>query len=235
MSKHLILFAAVALIGVSAACRQPNPTPVNSTQHVHPNSAVNGVHSTNANGSIHSQPHETSHREPRTHDASSHSTMQTSPNAAAQPFDLQFLDTMIAHHEGAIEMAKASDVKTQNADLKTFAAKIIADQQREITEMKRLREQFYAGKPPALNMEMPGMADSMKGMNMTRLNTATGNEFNIEFVNMMTPHHQGAIVMSREALTRGEHAEIKTLANQIIRAQEAEINQMQTWKTQWSK
>ena len=161
--------------------------------------------------------------------------MKTAPDAAAQPFDLQFLDTMIAHHEGAIEMAKAADTKTQNAELKTFAAKIIADQQREITEMKRLREQFYAGKPSALNMEMPGMADSMKGMNMTRLNTATGNEFNVEFVNMMTPHHQGAIVMAREALTRGEHAEIKTLANQIIREQEAEINQMQTWKTQWSK
>jgi uncharacterized protein (DUF305 family) len=110
-----------------------------------------------------------------------------------------------------------------------------ADQQREINEMKRWREQWFAGKPSALNMEIAGMADSMKGMNMTRLNTASGKEFDVEFVNMMTPHHQGAVVMAREALTRSQHAEIKTLANQIIQAQEAEIQQMQNWKTQWSK
>ena len=52
---------------------------------------------------------------------------------------------------------------------------------------------------------------------------------------MMTPHHQGAITMAKEALDRAEHTEIKTLANQIIKAQEAEIKQMQDWKTAWSQ
>jgi uncharacterized protein (DUF305 family) len=235
MSKNLILLIVVLLVAAAAGCSQPNPTPINSTQHVHADKAPGGVYSTNANGSIHSQAHETSHREPMTRDANSHSTMKTAPDAAAQPYDLQFLDTMIAHHEGAVEMAKSAEVKTQNPEMKSFAAKIIADQQREISEMKRWREQWHAGKPSALNMEMAGMADSMKGMNMTRLNTATGKEFDIEFVNMMTPHHQGAIVMAREALTRAERPEIKTLANQIIQAQDAEIKQMQDWKTQWTK
>lgn len=234
MSKHFILFTAVSVVAFVAACSQPNPTPINSTLHTHQSSGK--THSSNANGSVHSQPHETSHREPMTHDANSHATMQTAPNAAAQPFDLQFLDTMIAHHQGAIEMAKAAGAKTDsNAELKTFAAKIVTDQQQEISELKRLREQWYAGKPSALNLEMPGMADSMRGMNMTKLNTATGKEFDIEFVNMMIPHHEGAVKMAREAATRAEHAEIKTLADKVIRAQQAEIQQMQNWKTQWAK
>jgi uncharacterized protein (DUF305 family) len=169
------------------------------------------------------------------HDSMNHSTMQSAPNAAAQPYDLQFLDTMIAHHEGAVGMAKAAETKTQNADLKSFAAKIVADQMREINEMKRWREQWYAGKPPALNMEMAGMNDSMKGMDMTKMNASSGAAFDSEFVNQMTPHHQGAIVMAREALTKAEHAEIKTLANQIIQAQEAEIKTMQDWKAKWAK
>ena len=158
--------------------------------------------------------------------------MKSAPNAAAQPYDLQFLDTMIAHHEGAIEMAKAVEVKTENGELKSFAARIVADQTREIAQMKQWREQWFAGKPSALNMEMAGMADSMTGMNMTKINTASGKGLDMEFVNQMTPHHQGAIVMAREALTKAEHAEIKTLANQIIQAQEAEIRQMQNWKIQ---
>jgi uncharacterized protein (DUF305 family) len=235
MYKKSMILIVVFYAVIVNACTQPNPTPINSTHHQAEKPKTADVHSTNSNGSVHSQPHETSHREPMTHDANSHSTMQTAPNAAAQPFDLQFLDTMIAHHEGAVEMAKSAQSKSQNADVKTLAAKIISDQQREVGEMKRLREQWFAGKPSALNLAMPGMADSMRGMNMTKLNSAGGAEFDSEFVNMMIPHHQGAIVMAREALTKAEHAEIKTLANQIISAQEIEIKQMQDWKTKWAK
>jgi len=234
MYKKSLILIAVFCAAVFAACRQPNPTPVNSTLHTHPNQ-TSGVHSTNSNGSVHSQPHQTSHREPMTHSNTSHSKMQSAPNAAAQPFDLQFLDTMIAHHEGAIEMAKAAEAKTQNAEMKLFVARIAADQTREIADMKRLREQLFQGKPSALNMEMNGMADSMRGMNMTKLNTASGNSFDIEFVNQMLPHHEGALVMAREALAKAEHSEIKILANQIIQDQEAEIKQMQAWKTEWTK
>ena len=241
MFKNLILFTAVLLIALSAACRQPDPTQINSTQHQNEKPKATGEHSsTNANGSVKTEQHNTSHREPMNtsatdHSGMNHSTMQSAPNAAAQPYDLQFLDTMIAHHEGAVEMAKPAVAKTQNAELKTFASQIVADQTGEIAEMKRWREQWFAGKPSALNMQMAGMMDSMKGMDMTRMNTASGTAFDLEFVNQMTPHHQGAVVMAREALTKAEHAEIKTLANQIINSQEAEIKRMQDWKTKWTK
>ena len=41
--------------------------------------------------------------------------------------------------------------------------------------------------------------------------------------------------MAKEALTKAEHPEIKTLSNQIIKAQEAEIKMMADWKAKWSK
>ncbi|GAC1396361.1 MAG: DUF305 domain-containing protein [Pyrinomonadaceae bacterium] len=163
------------------------------------------------------------------------SMMQSSPNAAKQAYDLQFLDTMSAHHQGAVDMARPAETKAQHAELKEFAKNIIADQEKEIAQMKSWREQWYAGKPQAMNMEMSGMMDSMKGMDMSKLNAATGNGFDLMFLDMMTPHHRGAVVMSKEALTKAEHPEIKRLAQQIIDAQEAEIKKMQTWKAQWSK
>ena len=233
MFRKSFYLTAVLCATAFVGC-QSNPTLINSTQQTHSNQ-TSGVHSTDSNGSIHSQPHETSHREPQTEETMNHSTMQSAPNAASQPYDLQFLDTMIAHHEGAIEMAKAAGAKSQNADVKNFAAKIVTDQEKEIAQMKQWREAWFAGKPSALNMEMNGMGDSMKGMNMSALTTPTGKDFDIEFVNQMMPHHEGAVVMAREALTKAEHAELKTLANQIIAAQEAEIKQMQNWKAQWAK
>nr|MBA4182875.1 DUF305 domain-containing protein [Acidobacteriota bacterium] len=94
------------------------------------------------------------------------------------------------------------------------------------------------GKPEAMNMEMSGMNDSMKmmmGDEMKKMEAATGKDFDIHFLDMMTPHHAGAVTMAKEALMKAEHPEIKTLANQIIKAQEAEIKMMNEWKKRWSK
>ncbi len=167
-----------------------------------------------------------------------HSDMKSSPNAASASYDLQFIDTMTHHHQGALDMAKMALMKSQNAELKTFAQKIIDDQNKEIAQMKGWREKWYAGKPPAMNMEMPGMGDGMKmmmGDGMKKMEAASGKEFDLMFLDMMTPHHEGAITMAKEALTKAEHPEIKTLANQIIKAQEAEIKMMADWKAKWSK
>jgi uncharacterized protein (DUF305 family) len=163
------------------------------------------------------------------------SVKESSPDAANAPYDLQFLDTMIEHHQDAVNMAKPIVEKTDNRELKAFAAKIIADQNKEISQMKNWRKKWFAEKPPAMNAEMPGMMDSMKGMNMKKMEAAGGRLLDMRFLDMMTKHHQGAITMSNEALEKAEHAEIKTLANQIIKAQEAEIKQMQDWKTAWNQ
>ena len=171
-------------------------------------------------------------------DMSSMSDMKSSPNAASATYDLQFLDTMSHHHQGAVDMAKVAVEKAQHPELKAFAQKIIVDQNKEIASMKDWREKWFAGKPMAMNMEMPGMNDSMKmmmGDGMKKMEAATGNDFDLMFVEMMTPHHAGAVTMAKEALTKAEHPEIKTLANQIIKAQETEIKQMADWKAKWSK
>lgn len=163
-----------------------------------------------------------------------HSNMKSDANAASAPYDLQFIDTMTAHHSGAVEMAKMVDGKTENPDVKKFAAQIIKDQEKEIAEMKDWREKWFKGAPRAMNMEMPGMMDSMK-MDMSKLSGAKDKAFDLAFIEMMTPHHQGAVSMAKEALTKSEKPEIKTLAGNIIKAQEAEIKMMNEWKEKWSK
>ena len=164
-----------------------------------------------------------------------HGEMKSSPGAASQPYDLQFLDTMVHHHQGAIDMAKPVLQKSTNAELKAFAQKIIDDQNKEIAQMKSWREKWYAGKPAAMNMEMPGMADSMKmmGADMKKMDSMSGKEYDLHFLDMMTPHHAGAVTMAKEALTKAEHPEIKTLSNQIIKSQESEIKMMADWKSKW--
>jgi len=130
-------------------------------------------------------------------------------------------------------MAKTAESKAEKTELKSFARKIVEDQQREIAQMKQWRDKWYSGRPQAMNMEMPGMMDSMKGMNMEGMEAMTGADFDRMFLDMMIPHHQGAVAMAKEALTKSEHSEVKKLAQQIIDAQQKEIETMKQWKAAW--
>jgi len=62
---------------------------------------------------------------------------------------------------------------------------------------------------------------------------ATAAPFDQQFIDMMAPHHQGAVAMARVALTRAQHPQIKSLARSIIADQNSEISQMKTWRKTW--
>jgi uncharacterized protein (DUF305 family) len=64
-------------------------------------------------------------------------------------------------------------------------------------------------------------------------NTPADAPFDALFIDGMIPHHEGAVTMAQEALQNAERPEVKQLAQQIIDAQEREVEQMQAWRQQW--
>lgn len=65
---------------------------------------------------------------------------------------------------------------------------------------------------------------------MTAMPPYTGNA-DIDFMKQMRVHHQTAIAMARIELAQGANAEAKTLAQEIITAQEREIATIDRWLT----
>ena len=132
------------------------------------------------------------------------------------PYDLHFIDMMIMHHGQGIEMSRLAEERGQHARVKALAAKVIADQEKDIAELRGHREHWYAGRP---QMDHSQMMSGMQGMSghqgmqmdmggdMAKLRAAVGREFDRMFLDMMTMHHQMAIKMSKDAVAKAEHAE----------------------------
>ena len=130
-------------------------------------------------------------------------------------FNIAFLSQMIAHHQGAVDMAKDVLKVAKHSETKTEAQAVVTNQEKEIKQMTSWLHDWYGVTPSAAQMDL--MKADMKGMMGMKV---TEDKM---FFQMMIPHHQGAIDMSQLALKQSDKAEVKELAQQIIKAQEAEI------------
>ncbi len=162
--------------------------------------------------------------------------------AADANYDLRFIDGMIPHHEGAVVMAKEALNKSKRPKILKLANEIIKAQDKEIKELKQWRKGWYPKAPKeaqAWNAQMKHMmAMSPEQIKMMRMDMDLGaadTEFDLRFINAMIPHHEGAVMMAKDALNKSKRVEIKKLATAIISSQEAEIKQMQQWRQTWYK
>lgn len=57
--------------------------------------------------------------------------------------------------------------------------------------------------------------------------------FDQRFIDEMVPHHQMAVDMAKVVIERGTHPELRTMAQAIVTAQDAEITQMRNWRKEW--
>lgn len=157
----------------------------------------------------------------------------TAAEAGMESVDAAFLDSMVPHHTAAIEMAEVAQQEAERPEIKQLADEIIAAQSSEIDEMNAMHERLVGGPTEGADHGGMGMDDSMMGMGGDADELAGAEPFDREFIDMMIPHHQGAIMMARMQLAKGEDPEVDELARSIIEAQSMEIEQMNEWREQW--
>ena len=167
--------------------------------------------------------------------------------ATASAADIAFAQSMIPHHEQAVEMADLALSADADAsqEVQGLAEEIKAAQGPEIEQMAGWLDEW--GAPTA----MPGFDDGADGMEamdhsghdmggmavsgmmgedeMDELARATGEEFDRLWLEMMIEHHEGAVAMAEQVEGAGEDPEVAALAETIITAQESEISRMQEY------
>jgi uncharacterized protein (DUF305 family) len=152
-----------------------------------------------------------------------------------EDYDRMFLANMIAHHQGAVDMANLALTNAKHQELKDMANAIISAQNKEITDMQSWQSQWgYPASSGDMMMDHSamGMMDEMAGME-DELKGKTGDEFDKAFIEQMIMHHQGALDMAAPGEKNAEHQEVKDLTKAIVTAQTKEIKQMKQWQKDW--
>lgn len=164
----------------------------------------------------------------------------------ANAADRAFVAEMIPHHKLAVQMAQMAQMQGIHPQIKTLASSITATQNREISEMSGVAGQIGAqvddqaasghmhmGAMMSTNAQTLGISMDKMGMSMNMTKLASARPFDREFIDMMSPHHQGAITMAKAELAKGTDPKLKALAQSIISDQTREIGQMSSWRIKW--
>lgn len=161
--------------------------------------------------------------------------MGGSPEAAGET-DLIFIDSMIEHHNSAIMVAEIALEQSEREEIQQLSEEIISAQEAEIEQLRTWRDEWYPDAPQTDmsvildRMDMGGMGTGDDAMQMLR----DAEDFDIMFIDMMTAHHESAIQMARDIQETTERPELQQLADEIITAQQAEIDQMREWRAEWA-
>ncbi len=151
------------------------------------------------------------------------------------PDDVRFVHDMIPHHHQALEMATLVADRTNRKELIDVAGRINASQGDEIAFMQQwLRDRGQHVPDPAAHEamhtthKMAGMASPEQ---MAELAASNGTAFDRLFLELMIPHHEGAVKMVKELLEQPGSAYDPVLfefTSEITNGQTAEIERMNT-------
>ncbi len=162
------------------------------------------------------------------------------------PADIRFMQGMIPHHYQAVLMANLVAERTNRPELIAIAERIRGSQADEITFMQQwLRDRGADAPDPAGphamhhggahgghdmgNGHTPLMAGMATPEQMAQLATLSGTPFDRMFLELMIPHHRGAITMVEALYDQQGSATDPYLfefANDVVNEQQAEIGRM---------
>lgn len=148
--------------------------------------------------------------------------------------DTGFLQDMIDHHEQAVTMASVTTASAADATVRDMAREVLIEQRYEIGLMDgylQARDE-ERGDPERQAMAWMGMGTPVSGMpgyatpeQLDELQSASPEEQDELFLELMIAHHRGGVDMAEYAARHAEDPRVRHLAEVMANVQTQEIRE----------
>lgn len=161
---------------------------------------------------------------------------QPAHGAQTAPYDLQFIDMMLHHHQDGLRMTDIEERDGARADVKAFARQTADGQKKDREELKAIRDRLYKEHEMAMTARVGGMTmDAMmkKGQQSIAKLEKAGARTDEVFLQTMAMHHQDALKMSTEGMKRLQDGQLRQLAaktNAMQTRESSEIKQLRSMR-----
>lgn len=145
---------------------------------------------------------------------------------------INFIKCMIPHHQAAIEMSKNVLQYTRYQPLEKIAKNIIQMQTIGIEQMREIAKTAirFQNHSNDIKHYMTKYLEITKNMIEKMRNSPCCLNINLNFVNKMIPHHEGAIYMCENLLQYRIDPRLKNVADSIIKEQTEGVKQLKQVK-----
>lgn len=140
---------------------------------------------------------------------------------------INFIRCMIPHHQAAIEMSENLLQYTRYQPLQEIANNIIKRQTEGIEQMTEIATtSSYLNTPKDINNYIAKYLEITKEMIEKMKNSSRCVNINLNFVNEMIPHHEGAIYMCKNLLLYRIDPRLRNVADSIIKEQSEGVKKL---------
>ncbi len=139
---------------------------------------------------------------------------------ADRNLDLRFINGMIAHHQSAIYLSEQAIKNSSRTEIRELAHTIINLDQEGIKRLYSWKEQWYRSSEKITNFQKInlGPADS---------------QFDLRFLNAMITHHEEAIAVATDVLTKSYRTEVLNEANAVNSLLSENLRVLKEWREAW--
>lgn len=157
------------------------------------------------------------------------------PQGEVEATEKAFLTGMVHHHNSAVAMAEIAGKRGQAPYVKRLSEEIVSTQEREIATMREIYKRLIGGelKPdPAAHdgLDLTAAEAGMTHDQDTNEMLSAARPFDRAFVDVMVPHHRGAVKMAEVVLESTQDSELRDLAEAIVSTQQREIEEMNAFR-----
>jgi uncharacterized protein (DUF305 family) len=171
---------------------------------------------------------------------------------ASVPFDQIFIDALVPQLNASIAMATVIADRTTHPPVRDLTAILISTQSNWANSLTDRRTAWFPEAPALTDSQLltamaihlsdsPGAGSpaGLDGMSAVRSAAqlqalcSAGTDADLIFIDTTVARYSGLLILAQVAIERAEHPEIAALATDLSTELQAEIDQLNLWRTTW--